>query len=151
MPFHNHKEEEKEVGERKELEFRYLQCNWETHREFDLLSSFHPSFETIAKFTSLIYLNPSPPIALGLHRESQAFKERFLIFLAGKPHQKFLQILWSSMQKEFWRRKELIAYEERVAANDLISTSLPTYDRVLALQLSILLWTILWCHGKLFS
>jgi hypothetical protein len=44
-----------------------------------------------------------------MQRESQAFKERFLAFLARKPHQKFLKILSNSEQKEFGRRKELIA------------------------------------------
>ena len=43
MPFHSHEEEERDVGEKNELEFRYLQCNWETHTESDLLRSFQPS------------------------------------------------------------------------------------------------------------
>jgi hypothetical protein len=93
MPFHSHEEEEREVGVRKELEFRYLQCNWETHTESNLFSSFQPSLETKARFTSLIFLNPSPPNAFRMQRESHAFNERFLAFFARKPHQKFLNIL----------------------------------------------------------
>jgi hypothetical protein len=96
-----------------------------THIESDLFSSFQPSLETKVKFTSHIFLNPSPPNTLGMQRESQAFKERFLAFLAGKPHKKFLKILSNSKQKEFGRRKELIAYEGKAATTDLIKTSLP--------------------------
>jgi hypothetical protein len=42
-----------------------------------------------------------------MQRESQAFKERFLVFLEGKPHQIFLKILSSSLQKLIGSRKEL--------------------------------------------
>jgi hypothetical protein len=61
--------------------------------------------------------------SLGLQRESQAFKESFLAFFARKSHQNFLKILLE--QKLFGSKKELIAYDGRVAATDLIKTSLP--------------------------
>jgi hypothetical protein len=32
------------------------------------VSNFQPSFETRAKFTFLIFLNPSPPNSLGMQR-----------------------------------------------------------------------------------
>jgi hypothetical protein len=38
-----------------------------------------------AKLTSLIFLMPKPPKAFGMQMESQAFKERFLVVLEGKP------------------------------------------------------------------
>ena len=109
MPFHSHEEEEREVGERKELALRYLQCNWLTHIESNLFSSFQPSLEIKARFISLIFLNPSPPEALRVQRESHAFRDRFLAFFAGNPHQKFLKILSNPEQRVFGRRKELIA------------------------------------------
>jgi hypothetical protein len=48
--------------------------------------SFQPSLAIIARFTSFIFLRPKPPRALGMQREFQDFKERFLVFEEGKPH-----------------------------------------------------------------
>jgi hypothetical protein len=127
------KRKKKKGGERKVWEERYLQCSWDTHKLSDLVSKFHPSLETKARFTSLIFLNPKPPNSLGMQRESQAFKEKFLDFLAGKPHQKFLTILSSSLQKLIGSKKVLIAYEGRAAATNLIKTNLPAWEKVLAL------------------
>jgi hypothetical protein len=73
------------------------------------VSNFQPSSETRARFTSLIFLNPRPPNIFGMQKESQDFKERFLAFLDGKPHQKFLKILSSLVQKPLGSKKELIA------------------------------------------
>jgi hypothetical protein len=106
-------------------ELRYLQCSCETHKLSDLVSEFHPSLETRVKFTSLIFLKPNPPNSLGMHRESQAFKERFLDFFAGKSHQKFLKIFSSSLQKLIGSKKVLMAYEGKAAATDLIKTNMP--------------------------
>jgi hypothetical protein len=138
MPFHSQEEEEWGEGERKEVEDKYLQCNWDTHNKSDLLSKFQPSLDIKARFTSLILLRPKPPNSFGLQMESQAFRVRFLVLEAEKPHQKFLKILSSSAQKLFGSKKELIAYVGKAAATDLIRTSLPTWDKDLAFHPSIL-------------
>jgi hypothetical protein len=65
--------------------------------ESELLSNCHPSLEMKAKLTSLIFLMPSPPKAFGVQMESNAFKERFLGFLGGKPHRKFLKDLSNAL------------------------------------------------------
>jgi hypothetical protein len=105
MPFHSQEEEERGEGERKEVEFRYLPCSWETHRESELLSSCHSSLEMRARLTSLIFLMPRPPMAFGVQMESHAFRERFLVFLGGKPHRKFLKDLSNSLQQLFGIKK----------------------------------------------
>ena len=60
-----------------------------------------------------------------MQREFQDFKERFLVFEGGKPHQKFLKVLSSLLQVLEGSKKELMAYEGMAAATDLISMSLP--------------------------
>jgi hypothetical protein len=71
MPFHNHEEEEEGGGGGGEkggrLEIR--------------VSNFQPSFETSAKFSFLIFLNPSPPNSLGMQRESKPSKRAHCIQL----------------------------------------------------------------------
>ena len=109
MPFHSQEEEEKGEGERKELEDKYLQCNWDTQVKPELLRRFQPSLQTKARFTSLISLRPKPPISFGLQRDSQALRVRFLDLEAENPHKKFLKILSSSEQKLLGSKKELIA------------------------------------------
>ena len=148
--FHSHEEEEeRDRGERKVWELRYLQCNWETHKPSDLMSKYHPSLETRARFTSHIFLNPSPPNSLGMQRESQAFKDRFLDFLTGKTHQKFLKIQSSSLQKLKGSKKVLIAYEGMAATTDLIKTNLP---KVFWLSNLLSYWApCQWCLENLFS
>jgi hypothetical protein len=37
------------------------------------------------------FLKPRPPIAFGRNKESQDLRKRFLDFVGGKPHQKFLK------------------------------------------------------------
>jgi hypothetical protein len=81
MTFHSQEEEEREEGERKEQEDKYLQCNWDTHIKSVLLRRFQPSLEIKARFTSLILLRPKPPISLGLQREPQALRERTLLLI----------------------------------------------------------------------
>ena len=109
MPFHSHEEEERGEGERKELECKYLQCNWDTHMESKCVRSFHPSFEMRAKFISFIFLKPRPPNSLGKQRESEALRERFFFLRAGNPHQKFLKILSNSELKLVRSKNVLIA------------------------------------------
>jgi hypothetical protein len=62
-----------------------------------------------ARFTSFIFLRPNPPRALGLQREFQDFKERFLVFEEGKPHQKFLKVLFNWLQMLLGSKNVLIA------------------------------------------
>jgi hypothetical protein len=52
---------------------------------------------------------PKPPKTFGIQIETQAFSERFLDFLEGNPHQKFLKILSSSWQQQLGIKNELIA------------------------------------------
>ena len=49
------------------------------------------------------------PIFLGKQIEFLDFKERFLDFSLGKPHQKFLKILSNAEVKEMGNKKVLIA------------------------------------------
>jgi hypothetical protein len=84
----------------------------------------------------------SPPKAFGGQMESHAFRERFLVFLGGKPHRKFLKDLSNALQQLFGIKKVPIAKEGIVVATDFIKTSLPAWERVFALQPSILLLTL---------
>jgi hypothetical protein len=55
-----------------------LPLSWETHMDSELDWSFQPSFEMRATFTSFIFLNPKPPVALGTQKESQDLRDRYL-------------------------------------------------------------------------
>jgi hypothetical protein len=85
MHFHSHEVAKMEEGERKEPEERYLPKSCDTQRESAPVRSFQPSLARRARFTSFIFLRPNPLRALGMHREFQDFKERFLVFEEGKP------------------------------------------------------------------
>ena len=97
MPFHNQEEEEKGKG-------REWSWSLDTYlaigKPIESLNC-HPSLEMRARFTSLIFLMPSPPKAFEVQMESHAFRERFLVFLEGKPHRKFLNDLSNSLQQLF--------------------------------------------------
>jgi hypothetical protein len=86
MPFHSHEVVEMDEGERKEPEERYLPESCDTKREFAPVRSFQPSFAKSARFISFIFLRPNPLRALGMQREFQNFKERFLVFKEENPH-----------------------------------------------------------------
>jgi hypothetical protein len=103
MSFQSQEEGEWEEGEKKVLVWRYLLESWDTQRDFELVRSFQPSFEMRARLTTFIFLIPKPPKALGVQIEFQDLRDKFLVFVGGKPHQKFLktlsnwlQILWGS-------------------------------------------------------
>jgi hypothetical protein len=80
--------------------------------------------------------------------ESQALRESFLEMLGGKPHQKFLKLLSRIEHKLVGNKKELMAYEGIVAATDFRRTNLFAWERVLALQPSILPRTLLRMNWK---
>jgi hypothetical protein len=109
MPFQNQEEEEWEERERKEPDLRYLPESCATQGESEPESSFHPSLEMRARLTSFVFLKPKPPRIFGVQMEFQDFKERFLDFEGGNPHQKFLKTLSSWLQMLFWSRKVLMA------------------------------------------
>jgi hypothetical protein len=69
MPFQSHEVEEREEGERKDSERRYIPESWDTQRESAPMRSFQPSLAMRARFTSFILLRPKPPRALGMQRE----------------------------------------------------------------------------------
>jgi hypothetical protein len=58
-------EEEREEGERKDSDGRYLSVSWDTQRESKFVRSFQPSLEMRARLTSFILLIPKPPRTLG--------------------------------------------------------------------------------------
>jgi hypothetical protein len=109
MPFQSQEVAEMDEGERKDSEFRYLPESWDTQRQSAPVRSFQPSFAIRDKFTSFILLKPKPPEALGIQREFHDFKDRFLVFELGKPHQKFLKDLSSWLQMLLGSKKVLIA------------------------------------------
>ena len=78
-----------------------------------------------ARLTSSIFLNSRPLLALGEHKECQDLSERFLVFLGGKPHQKFLNIWSNFLHNLLGIRKVLIAYEGITVATALMRTDLP--------------------------
>jgi hypothetical protein len=89
MPFQSQEEEEREEGERKDSDWRYLPVSWDTQRESESVRSFQPSFEMRARLTSFILLIPNPPRALGVQIEFQDLRERFLVFEEGNPTRNF--------------------------------------------------------------
>jgi hypothetical protein len=107
MPFYRHKVAKMDEGERKEPEERYLPESHDTQRESAPVRSFQPSFTKRARFTSFIFLRPNPPRALGMQREFQDFKERFLVFEEENPHQKFLKDLSNWLQMLLGSKKNL--------------------------------------------
>jgi hypothetical protein len=109
MPFQSQEEGEWEEGERKVLVWRYLPESWDAQRDSEPVRSFQPSFEMKARFTSLIFLIPKPPKALGVQIEFQDLRDKFLVFVGGKPHQKFLKTLSSWLQILWGSRKVLMA------------------------------------------
>jgi organic radical activating enzyme len=61
------------------------------------------------RLTFFIFLRPKPPTALGRQIESQDLRDKFLVLLGGRPHQKFLKDLSKLLQTLKGRRKELMA------------------------------------------
>jgi hypothetical protein len=61
------------------------------------------------KLTSFVLLNPNPPKAFGRQIESQDLRDKFRVLLREKPHQKFLNISSSLLEKLAGRRKEHMA------------------------------------------
>jgi hypothetical protein len=85
MPFQSQEaKEEREEGERKDSDWRYLLVSWETHGESEPESNFHPSLEMRARLTSSILLIPTPPRTLGMQMEFHDLRERLLVFYEGK-------------------------------------------------------------------
>ena len=75
----------------------------------------------------LMFLKPILPSNLGLQSLSQ-FTRWILCLLSSPPHQNFLIMISSSLQREVGSRKQLITYMGIVCATAFIRISLPAYD-----------------------
>jgi hypothetical protein len=73
------------------------------------MRSFQPSLAMRARFTFFILVRPKPPRALGMQSEFHDFKESFLVFEVGKPHQKFLKVLCNWLQMLLGSKNVLMA------------------------------------------
>jgi hypothetical protein len=77
-----------------------------------------------------------------MHIECHDLRERFWDFPLGNPHKKSLKDLFNAVQRDLRRRKVLIVYEGIEETVALMSTVLPTWDKVLACQPSIVSSTL---------
>ena len=76
-----------------------------------------------------MFLNPKPPPNLGLQSLSQ-FIQWILCLLSSPPHQNFLIMISSSLQRELGSRKQLITYVGIACATALTRISLPACDSI---------------------
>jgi hypothetical protein len=108
MPFQSQEVAEWEEGERKDSIWRYLPVSYDAQRDYELVSSFQPSFEMKARLTSFMLLIHKPPIALEVQIEFHDLRERFLAFLRRETPQEIFEHLIQLAANTF--RKQKSAY-----------------------------------------